>query len=154
MSPEDIREEAFILLGRVMTRSDPGRLEAWAELGLTMTQLRVLFMVRNEEGVSAGALADALSVTPSTFTRIMDRLVSNGLVRRVPDQNDRRIVGHELTVDGRHAVDEIERTSRERVNAILDRLSPEQLERLVLSLRDLNEATEVIDARSTVKARA
>jgi MarR family len=68
------REEAFRLFGKLVARSDPGRLEAFADLGLTMTQLRLLFLLRGADGLSAGALADQLGVTPSTLTRIMDRL--------------------------------------------------------------------------------
>jgi len=154
MSPEDIREEAFTLLGRIVTRSDPGRLEAWAELGLTMTQLRVLFMVRMEEGVSAGTLAENLGVTPPTLTRIMDRLVSNRLVRREADESDRRLVRHHLTREGLRTVEEMERTGRARLNSILSRLTPEQVERLVLALRDFNAAAEVVDETAGVRVEA
>jgi DNA-binding MarR family transcriptional regulator len=150
----ELRSEAFQLFGRLVTRSDPSRLEAWVGLGLTMTQLRVLFMLRAEDGLSAGALADLLGVTPSTLTRIMDRLVRNHLVRRVTDNGDRRLVRHHLTGGGSRTVTEVERTGRERMNDILARLSKEQLERLVAALGDLNEATERTGAESVAGARA
>lgn len=140
------RDEAFQLFGRLVARSDPGRLEVWADQGLTMTQLRVLFMLRAEDGLSAGALADSLRVTPSTLTRIMDRLVRHNLVRRESDDEDRRLVRHCLTKDGQRMVEEVERTGRARMNEILSRLDAGQLERLVLALRDLAAATEAIDA--------
>src|SRR3989337_624054 len=97
---EILRERAFRLFGRAMVRLDPGRLEAWVELGLTMTQLRVLFVLRAEDGASAGALAERLRVTPSTLTRIVDRLVRQGLVRRETDHGDRRLVRHHLSAKG------------------------------------------------------
>ncbi len=142
----ELRSEAFQLFGRLVTRSDPSRLEAWAGLGLTMTQLRVLFMLRADDGLSAGALADLLGVTPSTLTRIMDRLVRNHLVRRVTDDDDRRLVRHHLTSGGAKTVIEVERTGRERMNEILARLSEEQLDRVVAALRDLDSATERAEA--------
>ena len=146
MRENGLLEEAFQLFGRIVTRSDPGRLEAWAGLGLTMTQLRVLFLLRAEDGLSAGALADQLHVTPSTFTRIMDRLVGNDLVRRQADDGDRRLVRHYLTAAGRRTVEEVERTGRARMNIIFGRLQPEQLERLVMALRDLLAAAEAVEA--------
>lgn len=152
MTWEDLREEAFVLLGRAVTRSDPGRLDAWAGLGLTMTQLRVLFMLRIEEGMPAGALAESLGVTPSTLTRIMDRLVHSKLVSRDPDADDRRIVRHRLTDEGRRVVHDLERTGRERMDAILEHLSEEQLERLVSALRDLTDAIEKVDRGAGAKA--
>src|SRR4030042_3617965 len=93
---ETLRERAFYLLARAMARSDPGRLEAWVELGLTMTQLRVLFVLRAEDGASAGALAESLRVTPSTLTRIVARLVRQKLVRRGTAHGDRRPGRHPL----------------------------------------------------------
>lgn len=81
----------------------------------------------------------------------MDRLVSSGLISRFADDSDRRVVCHRITDVGRRAVEELERTGRERVSAILDRLSPEQMERLLLALRDLNEATEAVDAESSTR---
>ena len=146
MDESVLREEAFHLFGRILTRSDPGRLEAWACVGLTMTQLRVLFMLRAESGLSAGALAERLRVTPSTLTRIMDRLVRVELVRREEDNDDRRLVCHYLTAAGLHTLEELERTGRERMNQIFSRLSRRQLERLTLALRDLSAAAEADQA--------
>jgi len=146
MREDELREQAFQLFGRVLTRSDPGRLEAWVGLGLTMTQLRVLFLLRMEPGASAGALADRLSVTPPTLTRIMDRLVRSNLVRRQVDDEDRRLVRHYLTSAGLRTVEELERTGRERMGRVFGRLSRQQLERVVAALQDLVEATEQVEA--------
>ncbi|MFQ5471449.1 MAG: MarR family winged helix-turn-helix transcriptional regulator [Dehalococcoidia bacterium] len=147
MSPKDLRGEAFSLLARIVVRSE-GSLEALAVLGLTMTQLRVLFSLRAEAGLSAGALAEMLGVAPSTLTRIMDRLVRSQMVKREPDESDRRLVRHLLTSSGLGTVEEVERAGRVRMNLILEHLSPEQLERLVVALRDLNAAAQAADGVS------
>jgi len=142
----DQLEEAFQLLARTIVRSDPSRLETWAGLGLTMTQLRVLFLVRENEGASAGMLAESIQVTPSTLTRIMDRLVRNRLVERQVDEGDRRLVRHHLTPSAHDMVRELERTGRERLYGIFRQMSPRQLERLVAALRDLASAAEAADS--------
>src|SRR3990170_4570679 len=139
---ESLREQAFHLFGRAITRSDPGHLEAWVELGLTLTQLRVLFQLRTEDGASAGALAERLKVTPSTLTRIVDRLVRQGLVRRESDHGDRRLVRHHLSAKGGRAVEELERGARARMNEVMDRLTNVQLERLGLAPSDLTAALD------------
>lgn len=143
-------EEAFHLLAGILVRSDPSRLEAWAGVGLTMTQLRVLFLVREHEGASARMLAESLSVTPSTLTRIMDRLVRNHLVQRRVDEEDRRLVRHYLTPSGVDMVSELERTGREKMFRTFRHLQPEQLDRLVLALRDL--AAAALASESAVEA--
>ena len=143
----DHLEEAFHLLARTIVRSDPSRLEAWAGLGLTMTQLRLLFLVRESAGASAGMLADSLKVTPSTLTRIMDRLVRNRLIGRRVDEDDRRLVRHYLTSSAEEMVGELERTGREELYAIFRELRPDQLQRLIAALRDLATAAEAAEAR-------
>ncbi|MBI2913385.1 MAG: MarR family transcriptional regulator [Chloroflexi bacterium] len=153
MDEPGLHEEAFQLFGRMLTRSDPGRLEAWAVLGLSMTQLRVLFNLRAEEGLAAGTLAERLSIMPSTLTRIMDRLVRNDLVRREVDDDDRRLVRHHLTSAGLRTVEEMERTGRARMSRIFGRLSPEELQRLVLALRDLVAAAEAVEAEEGREVR-
>ncbi|KKK73200.1 hypothetical protein LCGC14_2896220, partial [marine sediment metagenome] len=149
---DSLRQRAFYLFGRAMARSDPGRLEAWVELGLTMTQLRVLFVLRAENGASAGALAERLRVTPSTLTRIVDRLVRQGLVRRETDDDDRRLVRHCLSDKGASTVEEMERRGRARMDEVLDRLSASQLERLVAALQDLAAALEAQEGEEMSRA--
>ncbi len=149
-----LRDRAFELFGRAVLRSDPGRLEAWVELGLTLTQLRVLFLVRADNGASAGALAEGLSVTPSTVTRIVDRLVRQGLIRRETDHGDRRLVRHYLSASGDRTLDEIMRTGRARMSAVIDRLSAPQLERLVAALEDLTAALEAQEAEEMSRVEA
>ena len=148
---DDIRlkETAFQLFGRAVARSDPSRLEAWVGLGLTITQLRVLFMLREAPGLSGGAIADRLSVGPSTVTRIVDRLVRLHLVNRKEDGDDRRLLRHCLSEAGLNAVEELERTGKARMDKVFGRLSREQLERLVTALGDLSEAATAVEAEES-----
>ena len=151
MNDSELYEEVVRLLWRIITRSDPGRLEAWAGVGLTMTQLRVLFLLREDEGMTARALAESLSVTPSTLTRIMDRLVRGQLVQREEDPDDRRLVRHYLTQTALDMVGELERTGRERMDNLLNRLSEGQLGRLAEALRDFAAVAEEVEAEEAVQ---
>lgn len=151
---DTLRERAFHLFGRTVLRSDPDRLRAWVELGLTPTQLLVLVLLRAEDGASAGALAERLKVMPSTVTRLVDRLVSQGLVRREADDGDRRLVRHHLTSTGASTLEELERRGRARMNEIMDRLSPSQLERLVEALEDLTAALEAQEGAELSRVEA
>ena len=154
LEQEPLRERAFHLFARAITRSDPDRLEAWGERGMTLTQLRVLFLLRTEDGASAGAMAESLKVTPSTLTRIVDRLVGQGLIRRETDDGDRRLVRHYLSAGGAGTVEELERGARARMNEVMDRLSAPQLERLVLALEDLTAALEAQEAEELSRVKA
>ena len=153
MDEVELREEAYLVFGRLVARSDPGRFEAWAGLGLTMTQLRVLFLLREDDGLAAGALAERLDITPSTLTRLMDRIVQNRLVQREVDADDRRLVRHNLTKSGFEIIGEMERTFRSRMDRVFALLNEEQLDRLVLALRDLFAAYEAIEVSDGQKVK-
>lgn len=58
--------------------------------GLTLAQARVLLHVAREPGMRQVELAALLEVAPITLARLMDRLESQGLVQRCPDESDGR----------------------------------------------------------------
>jgi DNA-binding MarR family transcriptional regulator len=124
-----------------------------AGLGLTITQLRVLFILRENEGLPARSIAETLRVTPSTLTRIMDRLVRDQLITREEDPADRRLVRHYLTEIARDAVEAIERQARERMDKVLTRLTPDQTEVLLEGLGHLAVASETVEAEEAAELK-
>jgi MarR family transcriptional regulator, organic hydroperoxide resistance regulator len=73
------------------------------DLGVTGPQRLVLRVIGLFPGVSAGDLAAVLHVHPSTLTGILQRLVSQRLVNRVPDPGDRRRAVLRLAAPGARA---------------------------------------------------
>ena len=75
--------------------------EALGKVGLSYPKFEVLEYLRTTtEPVSLKTLADCQSCARSNITQLMDKLEVEGLVRRVPDPDDRRGVRAELTEDG------------------------------------------------------
>jgi DNA-binding MarR family transcriptional regulator len=89
---------------------------------VTLTQYRTLAALAAGGPQSPGMLASRLGVGPSTVTRMCDRLVRSGLIRRRADRNDRRGVRIALTEAGRSVVDEVSRRRRVELAAVLRRL--------------------------------
>jgi DNA-binding MarR family transcriptional regulator len=148
----DTIEQAIRLYGRTLALVDPSRLEAWVGLGLTTTQLGVLFLLRQEPGMPAGLLAERLRLTPSTLTRIVDRLVRLTLVRRQEDSDDRRLVRHYLTPEGAQSLDEMARTARAYLTEILRQLPRDKLERFLEALQDLSQAADAVEKGALASA--
>lgn len=141
-------ERALRLYAHSVGIIDPIRLEQWGELDLTLAQLRVLMLLRNRPGATAGALAAELRVTPPTVTGLVDRLVRQRLVRREEDPLDRRLVRNELTDIGLTVVSEFERAGRAYLTNIFERLTPEQLQQLICALEALVAAAEDVGAHA------
>lgn len=69
--------------------------------GLSQTQFFVLILLkRNPDGLSIGTLADGVSVTSQTMTRIIDRMEVAGLCDREQHPQDRRAWLVRLTEHG------------------------------------------------------
>lgn len=79
-----------------------------------------------KDSVTMGELSRILSIPLSTATRIVDWLVDNGFVERLPDPEDRRVVRVTLTNVGRELHQTIDSYVRQRIQQILSCLTNEE----------------------------
>lgn len=89
---------------------------------------------------SAGRLASDLRLSSGAITNRLDRMEAAGLIRRLPDPNDRRGTLVEPTEKGLRAWDETVGASAQREAAATGILSESEKERLHDLLRDLMTA--------------
>lgn len=73
----------------------------WLLLDLTMVQVKALILLSQHGPMRSRDLADGLGIAPSANTPLVDRLVSQALARRQPDDADRRIVWIDASPKGR-----------------------------------------------------
>lgn len=111
---------------------------ALGEIGLSFPKYEVLAYLRDTgEPVSLGDLAVGQKCARSNITQMIDRLESDGLVRRIADPADRRSVLAELTPGGaalaRQGAAQLDRLRTEFAAA----LGPDraELDRLLSKLR-------------------
>ena len=83
-------------------------------LGVSASQARVLAVLHFAKNpMKPSLVATLLFQETQSITGILHRIESRGWVRRLPDPNDRRAVGLELTDKGREITEEIVRISQE-----------------------------------------
>ncbi|MEM8795569.1 MAG: MarR family transcriptional regulator [Pseudomonadota bacterium] len=75
-------------------------------------------LYRTRDGMMMGALSGELKVSNGNVTGIVDRLVADDLVERVPVEGDRRAMKVRLTPEGRTTFE----TQAEAHEALIDRL--------------------------------
>jgi DNA-binding MarR family transcriptional regulator len=109
-----------------------------AQVGLSSAKLTVLsHLVSSRDPMPLGELAVRLSCVRSNITQLVDRMESDGLVRRVDDPADRRAVRAELTAVGRERQEEGARLLAELEKELEDRLSADDKSHLVDALGKL-----------------
>ena len=106
---------------------------------VTLTQYRSLVVLASRGPQGVAALAEAVAVTPPTASRLVDRLVKKGLVRRRTDRQDRRQVRIALTETGRNLIDAVSVRRRQEIAALLATIAPETQRSVVDALSQLAE---------------
>jgi DNA-binding MarR family transcriptional regulator len=113
---------------------------------VTLPQYRALVVLAASGPQGTADLAAALAVNPSTATRMCDRLVRKGLVRRHRQAGDRRTVRIALTPAGRDLVAAVTRRRRAELARLLGVLPQAQREPVIAAFRAFAEAAGEIPA--------
>jgi DNA-binding MarR family transcriptional regulator len=94
--------------------------------GLTLQQFRALTVLHEAGPMNATSLASALGIAPSTLTRLADRLVRTGQVRRGTDDADRRAVVLSITRQGAHTANRVRARRLQALARRFGELSPDE----------------------------
>ncbi len=89
---------------------------------ISLPQFRALVLLSTEGSLRPADLAGALSVDPSTVTRLCDRLVAKRLISRGRDNEDRREVRLHLTSGGQRLLDAVTNHRRSDIGQIIKRI--------------------------------
>jgi DNA-binding MarR family transcriptional regulator len=99
---------------------------------VTASQLEALTLLhQGRPGLSMHQLAEAQSITPSSATQQVDRLVRMGLVERLREDEDRRLVRVQLSAAARLRFEEVMRLHLRSLAAVTAALSDDDLRTLV-----------------------
>jgi DNA-binding MarR family transcriptional regulator len=90
---------------------------------LTVPQFRSLIFIGRNPGTSLSGLASHIGQSPPSMSRLVDGLVSSGLVRRTPDPRDRRRVTLSLTTRGQAAMRRAREATQESIARRVSELS-------------------------------
>jgi DNA-binding MarR family transcriptional regulator len=89
-----------------ITLSESAQFALWQSAGLTLTQFGALRQLRGGP-LPAGKLAAKLGISPTSLTRLLDRLESSKLVERRRDAADRRRISVALLPLGHRLLDDV-----------------------------------------------
>jgi DNA-binding MarR family transcriptional regulator len=87
--------------------------------GLSMPRYRILRYLQSRSDVNMSEIQGSLLVCGSTLTELVDGLVRSGLVVRIRDQRDRRMVYLRLTGEGRKLYRQVLAFRCERLKEVL-----------------------------------
>lgn len=100
-------------------------------------QGRILFALWKSDGIPVNELAKRTLLGKSTLTTMLDRLVDQGFVRRVPSERDRRVILIELTEKNRQLQDKYIQVSQEMTDLFYQGFSSSEIDEFETTLRRL-----------------
>ncbi len=114
-----------------------------AEYQSTLPRFDVLAALhRHPDGLKMSELSGVLRVSNGNVTGIIDRLVGDALVERVPVPGDRRAMSVRLTGSGIEHFEALAAAHESWVDNILRELSPDDIESLQHSLQKITDRSD------------
>lgn len=102
------------------------------ECGLTLPQIVAMHVLRNRAGVSLLAMQDALRLSASATSTLIDKMVEKGFVDRRENPVDRRLKALQLTESGVALLDRMAVSRAEEFTAAMAVVDPELRAQLVI----------------------
>lgn len=107
---------------------DQIRLRIWDRENLTVTQLRLLGHLRDQEGLSNAELAERLYVTRPSVSALLERLERAGFIRREVAPNDRRGINIWLEPRGREVSESLREETRDYLASLFEGMNVAEID--------------------------
>lgn len=106
-------------------------------LGVTGGQVSLLIQIHKHRGIGVRDLAALERISAASMSSHVERLERAGLVRRTPDERDRRRQGLSVMPEGERVLRSVKSRRTAWLAARLEQLSPEQLAALDAAVEPL-----------------
>jgi DNA-binding MarR family transcriptional regulator len=116
-----------------------------ADADVTPAQIQALHFLARHERNRVGDLTVGLGISYPAATKTVDRLVARGLIDRREGVQDRRLSELTVTERGERLLGEVLARRRERLDAILARMAPDDQRALLKGLKGFLTAGFMVD---------
>ena len=144
---------AILAVIDAITLAEPIQAKLWQISRITMTQLSVLWSLRNGPQ-AVGRLGAELGLSPTSVTRLVDRLERRGLVARSRDDADRRRVDVRLTSQGERVLGESKVFRGSGMHLAVEAMTSDERRLMTAGLQRFVELARGFAARDNEEERA
>ncbi len=106
-----------------------------------------IMIVLNEDGMMPiSEVGKKLFISTPNMTKLLNKLIDEEIIERIPDKNDRRIINIDLTDKGRSYLDEQFKNIQNSLKERLSTLSDDRIDQLYISLENLKDILNEISS--------
>jgi DNA-binding MarR family transcriptional regulator len=110
------------------------------EDNLTMSQLRVLLLLKINNRMNMTQISACLTIHVSTATGLVDRMIAKKLIQREMNEDDRRVILCSLSEKGQKITDGIWKIVWENARSLAEYVTPDELNMIGKSIDILQRA--------------
>ena len=140
-----VSDSVMIALRKIIQAIDTNSKKLVKRVGLTGPQLVILQEITRMGEVTAGEIAQAVSLSQATVTGILERMEKRGLLARRRSETDKRRIMVRITRNGQQVLDEAPPLMQE---AFVDRFSDLQEWEQTMILSALQRLVSIMDAKA------
>jgi DNA-binding MarR family transcriptional regulator len=144
-APPELVKEIVYQIRRLIQARELYTKELNKNYSVTAAQLNCVLALHEEGPLSASQIAKIIMVKSSTVTGIIDRLEQKGLVQRLRNSPDRRVVTIQLTAAGKTLADNAPPAIQQKILDGLTSLRETEIKRIVKSLKMITRMLDVQD---------
>ncbi len=107
------------------------------------SQSYIVFLLERKGPQKMSDLAESLRLTPGAVTIASDKLIEQGFIERLRDNDDRRVIYLQITDKGKETLEQLRDQGRKAMKAVFSNLSNTDLQHLIktfeLAANNMNE---------------
>ena len=138
MNRTDESLKAFVGIQRTSETLDRTVRKDSRKHGLNLNEFAVLELLLNKGPQPIQQIKEKILIASSSTTYLIDKLCEKGLVERIVNEQDRRIIHASLTPSGKELIERIFPSHAELIRESFDKLSDDELTQLRFLLKKMN----------------
>lgn len=121
-----------------------------ADFDITPPQFNALLILRNEGKLTIGELGEKMYLACSTATDLIDRMERNGLVERLRDSSDRRVIRLQVKDKGTEMHEAVMSARKRYLSDVLEKISAEETKVMIQGMKHLEQlmTDQTLDSRN------
>lgn len=131
MNNTNLTEQLFSTIVQLRKLISKQAYESHEEKMATMLQFSALNFLKDQSEVNVGDLAEFLQLSKSSATQLIERLVKMGLVKRISDKQDRRVIRLTITSKGEDEFVALKKKIMEKMNRFLSKIPEKDIKELI-----------------------
>jgi DNA-binding MarR family transcriptional regulator/GNAT superfamily N-acetyltransferase len=118
----------------------------------TFTEARIIYEAGKQQAITASAIKENLRLDEGYLSRIVAKLVKQGIFGKKRSEEDKRLFTLSLTTKGKVVFSEIDRQSNGQIKSLVQHLSISDQERLAALLKEAKQLLTPGDTQNNLQA--